>query len=47
MAYDFYYAETEGQWKSLCKQVDARYLSTAQAGGFTGSTIGLYAVKQK
>lgn len=46
-AYDFYYATEEGQWQSLCKDVDAYYLSTAQAGGFTGSVIGLYATLKK
>lgn len=43
-AYDFYYStDGEKNWKLLCKDVDANYLSTATAGGFTGSTIGLYA----
>lgn len=41
--YAFYYATQEGQWELLADQVDARYLSTANAGGFTGSIIGLYA----
>lgn len=34
----------EKDWTLLCKDVDASYLSTATAGGFTGSVIGLYAV---
>lgn len=43
-AYDFHYStDGEKNWKLLCKDVDANYLSTATAGGFTGSTIGLYA----
>ncbi|WP_373827665.1 hypothetical protein, partial [Bacteroides heparinolyticus] len=29
-----------------CKDVDAGYLSTATAGGFTGSMIGLYATRK-
>ena len=45
--YDFYYSVDNGQWLSLCKNVDAHYLSTAQAGGFTGSVIGMYATKRK
>lgn len=45
--YDFYYSVGNGQWISFCKNVDAHYLSTAQAGGFTGSVIGLYATKRK
>lgn len=40
----FYYAVKEGDWKLLMKDVDAGYLSSTQAGGFTGTTIGLYAV---
>lgn len=44
IVYDFYYSlGGEKNWKLLCKDVDAGYLSTAAAGGFTGSTIGLYA----
>lgn len=44
LAYEFCYS-TDGakSWTTLCKDVDAGYLSTATAGGFTGSTIGLYA----
>lgn len=42
--YDFYYSLKGGEdWVLLCKNVDANYLSTATAGGFTGSMIGLYA----
>lgn len=41
--YDFYYARQEGVWNVLCRNVDAGYLSTATAGGFTGTTIGMYA----
>ena len=44
ISYDFYYSiDGEKNWKLLCKDVDASYLSTAMAGGFTGTTIGLYA----
>lgn len=44
--YDFYYAVKKGQWELLMKDVDAKYLSTATAGGFTGSVIGLYATRK-
>ena len=44
IGYDFCYSlDDEKNWKLLCKDVDASYLSTAMAGGFTGTTIGLYA----
>jgi alpha-N-arabinofuranosidase len=41
--YDFYYALTEGKWVALCQHIPAQYLSTANCGGFTGTTIGMYA----
>lgn len=45
--YDFCYSlDKEKKWNVLCKDVDASYLSTAEAGGFTGSTIGLYATSK-
>ena len=44
IGYDFYYSiDGEKNWKLLCKDVDPSYLSTTTAGGFTGTTIGLYA----
>ena len=44
IGYDFYYSiDGEKSWKLLCKDVDPSYLSTTTAGGFTGTTIGLYA----
>ena len=44
IGYDFYYSiEGEKSWKLLCKDVAPSYLSTTTAGGFTGTTIGLYA----
>lgn len=45
--YDFYYSVMGGNWQLLCKNVDASYLSTSVAGGFTGTTIGLYAFSEK
>lgn len=45
--YDFYYSLDKGKtWKMLCNNVDASFLSTAKADGFTGSTIGLYATRK-
>lgn len=41
--YSFYYAPTEDEWVLIAENVDASYLSTAVAGGFTGTTIGMYA----
>ena len=41
--FSFYYARNDGSWNLLKDQVDAYYLSTANASGFTGTTIGLYA----
>ena len=45
--YDFLYSLDGGKkWTVLADKVDAYYLSTANAGGFTGSTIALYATKK-
>lgn len=42
--YGFHYSVDGGKnWKALHEGADARYTSTANAGGFTGTTIGLYA----
>lgn len=47
LAYDFLYSVNGGKdWKKLCGKIDAGYLSTAVAGGFTGSTIALYATRK-
>lgn len=43
MSYDFIFKVGNGEVKSLIKDVDARFLSTANASGFTGTTIGMYA----
>lgn len=43
LTFSFYYAVGNGDWKLLKNNVDAGYLSTRNAGGFTGTTIGLYA----
>lgn len=46
--YDFYYSLDGGNnWNLVKDGVDARYTSTAEAGGFTGTTVGLYASNKK
>jgi len=46
--YAFFYSLDRGiTWSPLIEKVDARYTSTAVAGGFTGTTVGLFAVKAK
>ena len=45
--FEFYYAVKKGEWKALGKNIDAGYLSTANAGGFTGTTIGMYATGKR
>ena len=43
----FYYAEGDAtEWQPLAIGVDGANLSTAHAGGFTGTTIGLYATRR-
>ncbi|MCV9386966.1 glycoside hydrolase family 43 protein [Reichenbachiella ulvae] len=41
--YSFYYKEGAGEWTLIKDQVDGTFLSTQVAGGFVGSTIGMYA----
>jgi len=46
--YDFYYSLDGGDsWNLVKEGVDARYTSTAEAGGFTGTTVGLYASNKR
>lgn len=45
IGYHFSYRDGKKDWKTLISDVDARYLSTENASGFTGTTIGLYATK--
>lgn len=45
LTFEFWYSVGGKTWKLLKDQVDASFLSTAIAGGFTGTTIGLYAEK--
>ena len=44
-SFRFRYAVDGEDWQLLVDGIDASWLSTAVAGGFTGTTIGLYAVK--
>ena len=41
--YDFYFAEKKDKWELLTGNVDGKFLSTSQAGGFVGSLFALYA----
>jgi len=41
--YNFYYATAPKQWKLLLANVDGKFLSTKEAGGFVGSLFALYA----
>lgn len=44
LKYGFHYSTDGGRnWKLLADNVDAGYTSTAEAGGFTGTVVGLYA----
>ncbi|MCM1505045.1 MAG: glycoside hydrolase family 43 protein [Muribaculum sp.] len=46
--YDFYYSTDGGNnWTLVKSDVDARFTSTAEAGGFTGTTVGLYASNKR
>ena len=48
MTLDFQYSADGGQtWENLSRGQDAGFLSTAKAGGFTGTTLGLYASNAK
>lgn len=44
-SFAFWYAPDGKEWTLLIDNVPADYLSTAVAGGFTGTTIGFYAEK--
>lgn len=45
LTFDFCYVVGKGEWKLLKNNVDAGFLSTRNAGGSTGTTIGLYATR--
>jgi alpha-N-arabinofuranosidase len=42
-AYGFKVKEPNGSWKTIISNVDGRTLSRINAGGFTGTYIGMYA----
>lgn len=46
-SYTFSYALADGAWQTLAKGCDGQNLSTKVAGGFVGTTIGLYATAKK
>lgn len=43
--FNFYYATEINKWSILLEDVDANFLSTHIAGGFTGTLVGMYAEK--
>jgi alpha-N-arabinofuranosidase len=43
--FSFWYSVNGKKWQPLVEGVDASYLTSASAGGFTGTLIGPYAVK--
>jgi alpha-N-arabinofuranosidase len=42
-AYGFKFKQANGTWKTIISNVDGRTLSRINAGGFTGTYIGMYA----
>ncbi len=44
--YHFYFSSDNQNWLSLAGNVDATFLSTTVAGGFTGTYIGMYATDE-
>ena len=44
--YTFYYRDAKGKWVEA-GTLDTRLLSTETAGGFTGITLGMYAVSPR
>ena len=42
----FYYRDAKGKWVEASR-LDTRLLSTETAGGFTGVTLGMFAVSKK
>lgn len=41
--FSFYVSAGGGPWRTVAEGVDASFLATRSAGGFTGTTIGMYA----
>ena len=44
--FSFYSSVQADKWISVAENIDARYLSTANSFGFTGTNIGMYATKK-
>jgi xylan 1,4-beta-xylosidase len=44
--FNFYSAVEKDNWIPVAENIDARYLSTANSFGFTGTNIGMYATKK-
>lgn len=44
--YNFYHATRNNRWQLLTGDFDGKFLSTRVAGGFVGTTIGMYATSQ-
>jgi xylan 1,4-beta-xylosidase len=44
--FNFFSSIEENKWISVAENIDARYLSTANSFGFTGTNIGMYATKK-
>lgn len=47
LRFNFYLAGEKDEWIPVAEGVDARYLSTANSFGFTGTNIGMYATKKR
>lgn len=43
LRFNFYYSAGKDRWTEVITGIDAGYLSTRYAGGFTGTTVGVYA----
>jgi len=46
-SYDFLYSTDGVRWTALKERVGSFFLSTAHANGFTGTVVGMYAVKSQ
>lgn len=44
--FNFYFADQSNKWVTVAEDISARYLSTANSFGFTGTNIGMYATKK-
>lgn len=46
LTFNFSFSTKKGRWTEVAGGIDAGYLSTRHAGGFTGTTIGMYATSK-